>query len=53
VIDELSAGYLSTVNSILYWSKGLNILQIEAFEREFRQIDLPKELVQVNSQGLG
>lgn len=50
---ELSAGYLSTANSILSWSKELNILQIEAFERPLRQIGLPKELVQVNSQGLG
>ena len=47
------AGYLGSANSILFWSKGMNILQIEAFEAPLRRIGLPKELVQVSSLGLG
>ena len=46
-------GYLSSANSILFWSKGQNILQIEAFEAPLRRIGLPKELVQAGSLGLG
>ena len=46
-------GYLSSANSILFWSKGQNILQIEAFEGPLRRIGLPKELVQASSLGLG
>lgn len=46
-------GYLNSSNSILYWSKGQNILQIEAFEAPLRRIGLPKELVQASSLGLG
>lgn len=51
-VDQFE-GYLNSSNSILYWSKGQNILQIEAFEAPLRRIGLPKELVQLSSLGLG
>lgn len=51
-VDQFE-GYLNSSNSILYWSKGENILQIEAFEAPLRRIGLPKELVQLSSLGLG
>jgi len=46
-------GYMSSWNSILFWSKGQNILQIEAFEGPLRRIGLPRELVQASSLALG
>jgi hypothetical protein len=50
---ESYAGYLSSRNSILSWTEGLNFQQIEKLEQPLRQIGLPKELVQIVSLSLG
>jgi hypothetical protein len=53
--DSISTfrGYLATYNSVLYWTKGINLQQVEQFEAPLRQFGIPRELVQAISLSLG
>ena len=47
------SGYFASNNSILYWTKGINLQQQEQFEAPLRQFGVPREVVQAISLSLG
>ena len=47
------SGYLARNNSILYWTRGINLIETEHFEEPLRRLGLPKGMVQMISLALG
>jgi hypothetical protein len=47
------SGYLAISNSIMYWTRGINLIDQENFEKPFRRLGLSKEMVQSIGLALG
>jgi hypothetical protein len=50
---QFSPGYQANTNGVLYWTRGVNLLEQERFEEPFRKFGLPREVIQAVSLTLG
>ncbi len=50
---QFSPAYQANTNGVLYWTRGVNLLEQERFEEPLRKFGLPREVIQAVSLTLG